>query len=246
MARILTFFCVFSLLVFVPGQRLKAQGAWVGEGVDRQTPEEIARAKEIIARDFADAIELEKINAVRFKTIMAKYSYLDPDNLVPDDLLEQAVVYFDANKDKFKNQDYITIVDFKPRSDKSRLFLIRMSDGVVERYHTTHGVGSDPGKTGTATIFGNEINSGKSSLGFVRTAEVYSGTYKRALRLDGLSVTNSNMRERAVVFHGWDDVHEADQIQGWSWGCITLDWKVKDSVLDKIKDGSLLYAGVAK
>jgi hypothetical protein len=54
------------------------------------------------------------------------------------------------------------------------------------------------------------------------------------------------MRERAVVFHGWDKVHEANVKQGLSWGCITLDWQFKDLVLEKIKEGSLMYVGVSK
>jgi hypothetical protein len=162
---------------------------------------------------------------------------------VPPDLLQKAVAYFDANKSRFPNQAYITVVDFRPRSDKYRLYIINMADGSVEKFHTTHGVNSDKNADGIATVFGNVINSGMSSLGFVRTGEVYSGSYKRSIRLDGLSSTNSNIRDRAVVFHGWDKVHEANVIQGMSHGCITLDWKVKDAAIDKIKEGSLMYVG---
>lgn len=215
------------------------------EGFDVQSPEEIRRAHLQIEKDFAHAREPQIFSETEKLKILAGYSYLDPQHLVPTDLLQNAVIYFDANKASFLNQGYITIVDFKPRSDKYRFFLVNLSDGSVERYHTTHGTGSDPQKNGFAEIFGNVINSGKSSLGFIRTAEVYTGRFKRSVRLDGLSKTNSNLRDRAVIVHGWDNVHEANVIEGLSWGCITLDWKLKDAVIDKIKEGSLMYAGVS-
>lgn len=213
------------------------------ENPDMQSPEEIERAHAIIDHDFKDAVDTMMHPESVPVDLMDRYSHLDPAKEVPADLMQTAVAYFNANKASFPNQNYITIVDFRPRSDKYRLFIVNMATGAVEKFHTTHGSGSDPNEDGIATSFGNVINSGKSSLGFVRTAEVYSGNYKRSIRLDGLSKTNSNIRDRAVVFHGWDDVHEANVIQGMSKGCITLDWAIKDAAIDKIKEGSLLYVG---
>lgn len=216
-----------------------------GEGFDRQTPEEIEAARKIIERDFAGAVDPKTFNKSTQDEILARYQHLDPNNWVPSDLLKDAVLYFDANKERFPNQAYITVIDFKPRSDNYRFFLIDMATGEVERYRTTHGIGSDKNNDGFAESFGNVINSGKSSLGFIRTAEVYYGKYKRSLRLDGLSSTNSNVRARAIVYHGWDKVKEAPVIQGLSWGCPTIDWQYKDAILDKIKEGSLFYIGVS-
>lgn len=217
-----------------------------GEGFDREDPAAIQKAHEIIDRDFAGAVTLHQLSVRSRIRTLADYQHLDPNREVPQDLLRDAVAYFDANKQRFPNQAYITIVDFKKRSDKSRFYLINMSTGAVEKYHTTHGINSDKDDDGYAESFGNVPDSGKSSLGFVRTAEVYEGKFKRSVRLDGLSTTNSNIRDRAVVFHGWDKVHEANVKQGLSWGCITLDWAVKDGVLDKIKEGSMMYVGVSK
>jgi len=214
------------------------------ENPDVQSPEEIAHAHQIIEHDFANAIEPEMLSAATQDGILQGYTNLDPNHLVPTDLLKAAVVYFDANKKSFPNQDYLTVVDFNPRSDHYRFYLVNLKDGSVERFHTTHGIHSD--ENGYAKYFSNIINSGQSSLGYVRTAEVYNGKFKRSLRLDGLSSTNSNIRDRAVVFHGWNKVKEANVIQGLSWGCITLDYSVKDGVLDKIKNGSLMYVGVAQ
>lgn len=215
------------------------------EGYDRQSPEEIEAAARAVARDFSQAVNPFQFNEQEKQEILERYQYLDPNRVVPSDLLKNAVLYFDQNKASFPNQAYITIVDFKPRSDNYRFFLINMSTGAVERYRTTHGINSDKNNNGWAESFGNVDGSGKSSLGFVRTAEVYNGKFKRSLRLDGLSSTNSNIRARAIVFHGWDKVKEESVIQGLSWGCWTIDWNYKDAILDKIKEGSLFYAGVS-
>lgn len=215
------------------------------EGYDVQTPAEIEAARANIERDFGNATPLEAMTEEDKAPILAKYAYLDPQHEVPTSLLEDAVLYFDKNKDKFPNQLYITIVDFSARSDKARLFLIDMTTGVVEKYHTTHGLHSDEDRDGLAERFGNVVNSGRSSLGFVRTAELYNGKFGRSVRLDGLSATNSNIRQRAVVLHGWDQTFEKDVIQGWSWGCITLDYAIRDNVIDKVAAGSLMYVGLS-
>jgi hypothetical protein len=215
------------------------------EGVDRESPEEIEAARQRIESEFADAIEPDSIPHSRKATTLDRYSHLDPKKWVPTNLLKNAILYYDANQTKFPNKNYVTIVDFSPRSDRYRFFLVNLNDGSVERYRTTHGVGSDVDDDGFAESFGNVLDSGKSSLGYARVGEVYSGTFKRSLRLDGLSSTNSRMRERAIVFHGWDGVKETGVIQQRSWGCITLEWTVKDAVLDKIKNGSLIYSGLS-
>ncbi len=216
------------------------------ENFDIQSPAEIARAHAAVARDFAHARQPMVLSARDKAKILAAYDYLDPKDEVPSDLLSTAVLYYDLNKASFPNQNYMTVVDFKPRSDNYRFFLINIIDGSVEKFHTTHGRGSDPNDSGYAGSFGNIPNSAKSSLGYIRTGEVYSGNYKVSVRLDGLSTTNSNIRDRAIVFHGWNNVHERNVIEGRSAGCITLDWAVKDGVLEKIKEGSLIYVGVSK
>lgn len=213
------------------------------ENPDVQSAEEIARAREAVKHDFGDAVLPASLTPAEKEKILRRYAHLDPAHDVPKGLLETAVLYFDQNKAGFPNQTHITVVDLGQRSDRHRFFLIRMSDGAVEKYHTTHGLYSDVDDDYLAETFGNVSGSGKSSLGYVRVAEVYSGAYQRSIRLDGLSDTNSNIRERAIVFHGWDKVHEANVKQGLSWGCITLDWAVKDGVLDKIKEGSFMYVG---
>lgn len=237
----------FSPMAFATDQATVAFATVVShDGFDRQSPEEVKMARDQIKSEFADVVEPREVSAFQATAILKNYDYLDPNHEVPSDLLRTAVLYFDANKAKFKNQNYLTVVDFAPRSDHYRFFLVNLKNGAVEKFHTTHGAGSVTDDEGYARSFGNVIDSGKSSLGFVRTAEVYVGTYHRSLRLDGLSTTNSNIRERAIVFHGWDGVKEENVLQGLTLGCIALDWAVKDEVLDKIKEGSLMYVGVSQ
>jgi hypothetical protein len=216
------------------------------ENYDQQSPQEIERARAAIQHDFAHAIDPLLLSPSVRTRILKSYGYLDPKHEVPSDLLADAVLYYDTNKASFNNLAYITVVNFKSRSDNYRFFLINMKDGSVEKFHTTHGSGSDPEDDGYAKTFSNVPDSRKSSLGFIRTAEVYFGHYNRSIRLDGISATNSNIRARAIVFHGSDKVHEANVIEGRSWGCIAMDWAVKDRILDKIKEGSLMYIGVSK
>lgn len=203
-----------------------------------------AARKQIEDLGFTPEAEGRPFTAADRDATLARYAHLDPKHEVSTTLLEKAILYFDANRERFTNRDYLTVVDFTPRSDKFRLFVIDLNSGSVAKYHTTHGLNSDRRpRDGFAESFGNVVNSGKSSLGPARTAEIYQGKFRRALRLDGLAPTNSNLRRRAVVMHGWDKVHERNVIQGLSWGCITLDWSIRDDVLDKVKGGSLVYVG---
>lgn len=53
-------------------------------------------------------------------------------------------------------------------------------------------------------MLSNEDGSHLSSVGRALIAERYEGRYGVAYRLDGLEATNSNLRPRCVVLHGWE------------------------------------------
>lgn len=217
------------------------------ENYDQQSPQIVLKMRQQIEKEFAGTEEAFAINnRSQERSVLRNYEHLDPKHWVPEDLLKTAVLFYDKNKTKFSNKKFMTIVDFNPRSDKHRFYLLDMQSGQVERYRTTHGEGSDYNNDGYADDFGNIPNSKKSSLGFARTAEVYYGKFGRSLRLDGLSSSNSKIRQRAIVFHGWAPVKEAPQLQPLSWGCITMDLAFRDRVLDKIKEGSLMYVGLSR
>ena len=168
---------------------------------------------------------------------------LDPQHVVPADLLRDALAYYQQNAARIANKDYLTVVDFSRTSTQPRMFIVDMKSGAVQAVHVAHGSGSDPRNTGRATVFSNEDGSNCSSLGYYLTAETYDGKHGYSCRMDGLSTTNSNVRERAVVIHGADYVHDSDVKQGRSWGCFALAMTMRTSVIDRLKGGSLIYAG---
>ena len=176
-------------------------------------------------------------------SILRKYEHLDPKKLVDTGLLKQALTYFDSNVALFGNRSFVTVIDFAKRSTEKRMFIIDMKSGEVLALHTAHGKGSDPQGKGYATQFSNQEGSNASSLGFYRAAETYDGKNGLSLRLDGLSITNSNARSRAVVLHGANYVQESPVIQGRSWGCPAVSKAYLNQVVSLLKNGSLIFAG---
>lgn len=68
----------------------------------------------------------------------------------------------------------------------------------------SHGSGSQRSHRRSAYArLSNEDGSHLSSVGRALVAERYEGSYGIAYRLDGLESTNSNLRSRCVVLHGW-------------------------------------------
>lgn len=141
--------------------------------------------------------------------------------------------------------NYWAFFNVKLHSSKKRLWVLDVKNGRADSYYITHGKNSDPNYTGYATIFSNTPNSLCTSLGVYRTAETYQMSgHGRALRLDGLDGTNSNARDRGVVFHGVsyasDSFVKANGRCGRSWGCPAVDQDLVQGLIDKLKGGSLL------
>lgn len=174
-------------------------------------------------------------------TAVEKYSYIDPEHVVPTTLLTRALNYYDANQAQIANRRYVVVIDFSQHNSKKRFYLIDMDSGDVVGYLTAHGKNSDPDFDGLATKFSNTPDSLMTSLGFYLTAETYYGEHGYSLRLDGLSTTNSNARKRAIVIHGASYVTDAPLI-GRSYGCPALDMDYYAEVISMIKGGALIYA----
>ena len=69
----------------------------------------------------------------------------------------------------------------------------------------SHGSGAQRSHVRSAYArLSNEDGSHLSSEGRAVVAERYEGRYGVAYRLDGLDATNSNLRSRYVVLHGWE------------------------------------------
>jgi hypothetical protein len=178
--------------------------------------------------------------------VAGQYSHVDPDGVIPRSLLDKALAWFDTNKAEIPNQRFLTVINFSSPSRRARMFIINMETGAVTALHMAHGSGSDPNNTGIAQRFSNTPNSKMSSVGVYKTAETYQGKHGLSLRLDGLSPTNSKARERAVVVHGADYVEDEDIKPGRSWGCPAVSMANHVRVINSIKGGSILFAGLVE
>ncbi|GIL16272.1 MAG: hypothetical protein BroJett040_00230 [Oligoflexia bacterium] len=177
--------------------------------------------------------------------VWKNYDHIDPFHLVPDAPLKKAIQYFDRYKDRIPNRDYLTIVDFTPKSTAKRFYLIDMRSGKVESYLVAHGEGSDPQKTGYTSLFSNIENSFMSSLGFyITTKDVFDGKNGISLRLKGIEKTNDQAMKRAILVHGGDYVKNGLNPLGWSQGCFVLDHQYAGDVINKIAGGSIIYAWI--
>jgi hypothetical protein len=172
------------------------------------------------------------------------YAHLDPNHVVPSVPLQMALNYLDAHLSSFPNKKYIAIMDYSQHSSKQRLYLIDMNSGAVERHACAHGIGSDRDNDGYATVFSNVPGSNMSSLGFVKSAEIYTGNHPHSMKLDGLSASNSNIRARSVVMHPcayiFDNAAKNGDHNGRSEGCLALDADQSRAIVDKLYGGCLI------
>lgn len=178
--------------------------------------------------------------------ILSQYDHLDPKNMIHTGLLEKAVLYYHANKANLKVKSVMTVIDFSQSSKNSRFFIISMNTGTVVPSRTAHGKNSDTNFDGYAESFSNVNGSKQSSIGPYLTAETYQGSKGYSLRLDGLASTNSRARTRAIVVHAASYVQDRSVIQGRSWGCPALPTATNRTIINTIKGGSLMYAGLSK
>jgi len=169
------------------------------------------------------------------------FSRLDPRNQISDAPLERAFYYFKKNRNVFHNRRYIGVIDFTRSALERRFFVVDLKSGAVESFAVAHGKGSDPVHKNRAGRFSNKLGSNATSLGFYRTAEVYYGDHGRSLRLDGLSTTNSNARDRDIVIHAAWYVTGSTAF-GRSNGCFAVDEKVRNRIVDKLGGGAMIYA----
>lgn len=147
---------------------------------------------------------------------------------------------------------WIFEVDYSINSKYPRFFLFNVKTGDLYKYKTAHGRGgrNETPHDGKCRQVSNVNGSGCSSLGAIRTLALYTSTkVGRALRLDGLSGTNSNIQGRGVVLHGGGYVSDNDAstdkgLSGRSLGCIVPDEKYihyakGGKLLDVLAHGSI-------
>jgi len=143
------------------------------------------------------------------------------------------------------NDRLLTVIDYSRASTQPRLWVLDLvREQVLFEELVAHGRGSGENY---ATRFSNADGSHQTSLGLFRTADTYVGTNGYSLRLDGLEPgVNDRARERAIVMHGAPYVSDM-QLRtvgrlGRSHGCPALRPAVARTLIDTIKQGSLVFA----
>jgi len=146
---------------------------------------------------------------------------------------------------KVSNPKTLTVIDYSRPSNQVRLWVIDLTTReLLYEELVAHGQG-----TGglTATMFSNEPDTHRTSLGLFKTDDTYVGRNGYSLRLDGLDKgINDNARERAIVMHGAPYVSDAfvraNGRLGRSWGCPAIRSDIAREMIDRVKGGGLVFA----
>jgi MYXO-CTERM domain-containing protein len=212
-------------------------------------------ATEVQALDDIDLDDfvLPRLPAGERAAIVRDYDWVDPTDLVPRGLLEDALLYYSVNAAHIPNAGHLLVVDLSLYSGLDRFWLVDLASGVVEPHKVAHGDGSDPDNDGYATTFGNVPESHKSSLGFALGGEIYDGGHPHSMLMYGLTpdgspngMANTNIRERDIVMHAAEYVDDDRETQqGRSNGCLALDPDINAGVVDRIAEGGLIYTAIS-
>lgn len=139
----------------------------------------------------------------------------------------------------------LTVIDYGLPSTEKRLWVFDLASRRL-LFHELVAHGRNSGAD-LARSFSNEDGSLMSSLGAFVTGSTYDGRNGYSLRLRGTeSYVNDHAEARAIVVHGAPYVDEEVARKlgrlGRSHGCPALRPAIARSLIDEIKDGSVLYA----
>ncbi|WP_044872847.1 murein L,D-transpeptidase catalytic domain-containing protein [Pseudomonas sp. LFM046] len=151
---------------------------------------------------------------------------------------------------KRNRHPHFAVIDYGRPSTLPRFYLFdSRSHALLASFRVAHGKGSDPDHDSIADSFSNALGSRATSLGLFRTAEVFDSDepgHGRSMRLLGLSPSNSNAEERAIVIHanGYmeDDFIRKHGIPGRSYGCMVLASNDRDRVIEQLEGGALIFS----
>jgi len=137
----------------------------------------------------------------------------------------------------------VTIIDYSLPSNEKRLWIFNLEEKKL-LFHTyvSHGINSG---ALISNLFSNKHDSKASSIGVYATEKAYHGREGLSLALEGLDAGfNDNAANRAIVMHGGWYVDEAFIKKygraGRSWGCPALPLQFSESIINTIKDQSLM------
>ncbi|WP_419420119.1 murein L,D-transpeptidase catalytic domain family protein [Legionella sp. D16C41] len=148
-----------------------------------------------------------------------------------------------ASQYNVEHNNVLTIIDYSLPSSEKRLWVFDLQEKKL-LFHTyvSHGINSG---TLLTNYFSNKYNSKASSIGVYETEKAYYGREGLSLQLTGLDRSfNDNAASRAIVMHpGWyveESFIKKYGRAGRSWGCPALPENLSESIINAIKDKSLL------
>ena len=138
----------------------------------------------------------------------------------------------------------LSICDFSQSSANQRLYVIDVRNRrLLYRTFVAHGINSG---TDFANDFSNQMESGKSSLGFYITTNTYVGCNGLSLRIEGMDKGfNDNAARRAVVIHGATYVstrilHKYG-VMGTTFGCPAIPDEMTTQIIPVVKSGTCWF-----
>jgi hypothetical protein len=181
---------------------------------------------------------------IAFKRFAVDKLRVADGNLIDRKVYLEALRFFNSQRPRIRNRNYLTIIDYSKPSFKKRMYIINLKTGDVQKHFVAHGKNSGHIM---AVDFSNEEGSLKSSRGYFLTGKEYIGSHGASLVLHGLERgVNDNAVKRGIVIHGADYVSLRSVLinggrLGRSWGCPALPLSDAEEIIGKIKNGSLLY-----
>lgn len=148
------------------------------------------------------------------------------------------------HKQLLHKTNVLTICDYSQSISSKRLYVIDLVNNTL-LYNTYVSHGKNSGSE-YATSFSNSESSNKSCLGFLVTADTYTGTAGYSMRLNGTEPgINDHARSRAIVLHGsWissgsGNFHNEAIIK--SQGCPAVPYGIHTKIIDAVKGGSCFF-----
>jgi L,D-transpeptidase catalytic domain len=162
------------------------------------------------------------------------------------DVFEMALRGFEklSREHRISADSILTIVDFSKSSRQKRMVVIDLKSEEV-LFNTVVAHGRNTGAE-FARSFSNQPRSNKSSLGFYVTRETYRGSNGYSLKLDGQEKGfNDLAMSRAIVMHAADYANEEvigrKGYLGRSYGCPAVPEKLSRGIIDRIKNGNVVF-----
>ncbi len=157
---------------------------------------------------------------------------------ISKDFSSRAAELYAFCQERGYNTRVALMMDLGRHSGRRRFVVWDFQQGrALHSFPASHGSGSARSHVRSAYAeCSNEDGSHLSSAGRALVAERYVGRYGVAYRLDGLDETNSALRKRCVVLHGWRyttsfPIYPFPTVG--SWGCPVLSLRAMKK-LDEI------------